>query len=229
MDLVNNSNEMKTTVETYLIEETVELLYDNEQLDKYNQLVQELGIENNAKIQSKDKSPIPFMHMKISLINIFETLCPAKVNFKNYSLTPIPVEILELISLSIREKYFSQIEIWYDDKSPDPVCVGISKYWYIDNGKGTRLPNIPPFVDRTECEQYIADNNLENCRAYAYTWEGQRYIIGKWGDVKRSFAELKQMAKDRFIEVEGANLRKTIKDSQRALDDLEITAVEKFN
>jgi len=40
----NNSKEMKTVVETFLMEETVELTYDQEKLDKWNGLVEELGL-----------------------------------------------------------------------------------------------------------------------------------------------------------------------------------------
>ena len=42
MQLQNNSSEMKTVVETFIIEETADLIYDNEQLDKWNELVDKL-------------------------------------------------------------------------------------------------------------------------------------------------------------------------------------------
>jgi hypothetical protein len=56
---------------------------------------------------------------------VYETLCPAKVDLIKYGKTPIPLEVLGLIQLSQREKYFSKIQIWYDDKSPDPLAVGV--------------------------------------------------------------------------------------------------------
>ena len=226
----NNSSEMKTVVESFFVEETLELIYDNEQLDKYNSLVKELGINGTSSIQSKDKSPIPFLHMKTSLENIFSTLCPVSVDFKDYNLTPIPVEILELIALSVREKYFSKIEIWYDDKSPDPVCVGFGPTWFIDNANGGRYSTTLAFNSKDECQQYIDNNSLpDGCKPYQYTWTVNKYLIGKWGDVKHSFDELRKMAKERYIETQGASLRKQIKDYQRQLDDLELTAVERFN
>jgi len=64
------------------------------------------------------------MYMKTSVKNVFETLCPVKVNVENFETSPIPVEILDLIALSKKENYFDKLEIWYDDKSPDPCCVG---------------------------------------------------------------------------------------------------------
>src|SRR3990172_5340051 len=112
MDLQNNSNEMKTTVETFVIEETAMLIYDNEKLDKWNQRIKELGFTGQQQICKPDKSPIPFMHLKHSLVNIFECLCPVKVPAKEYAVSPIPLEILDLISLSEKEGYFNAIEIW---------------------------------------------------------------------------------------------------------------------
>lgn len=121
----NNSNEMKTVVETFVIEETVELIYDNDKLDQWNGLVQELGLTGQESIIQKEKSPIPFMHMNQSLKNVFETLLPRKVEVYHYDITPIPVEILSLVSLSKKEEYFDKIQIWYDDKSADPACIGL--------------------------------------------------------------------------------------------------------
>lgn len=124
--LKNNSNEMKTFVETFVIEETARLIYDNEQLEQWNKHVEELGLKGQTQIVQQDKSPIPFMHLKSNLVAVFETLCPTKVDVKEYSVTPIPVEILDLIALSVKEKYFEKLQIWYDNSSPDPVCVGLT-------------------------------------------------------------------------------------------------------
>jgi len=54
MNLSNNSNEMKTVVETFVVEETASLIYDNEQLDNWNSIVEELGLKGQASIQVKD-------------------------------------------------------------------------------------------------------------------------------------------------------------------------------
>ncbi len=32
-----------------------------------------------------------------------------------------------MIALAVQEKYFQSIEIWYDDKTPDPLAVGLIK------------------------------------------------------------------------------------------------------
>lgn len=120
----NNSASMKTVVETYIIEETQELIYDNEKLDQWNSLVAELGLTGQTQVVKANKSPIPFMWMNETLKKTFEELCPSKVKISEYSKTPIPVEALGMVSLSVKEGYFDKIEVWYNDKNPDPAIVG---------------------------------------------------------------------------------------------------------
>lgn len=218
-----NSSEMKTVVETFIIEETAELIYDNEKLTQWNSLVAELGLTGQTAIVSPDKSPIPFMHMKKSLGNVFSELCPRNVCVEEYSATPIPVEILSLIALAKREGYFQKIEIWYDDKDPDPVCIGIKGYWYQPTWYDDRVKEL-------DGKQFNTKQEAEDAGAKtAYFREEAKYLIGRWADVKRSFTELKEMAHKRFMDRKGVELRKTIKEAERELSDLETTAFEKFN
>jgi hypothetical protein len=223
MNLENNSSEMKTIVETFVIEETASLIYDNEKLDSWNAIVEELGLKGQTSIQVKEKSPIPFMHVKQTLKNVFEVLCPRKVNIEDYNVTPIPLEILELASLSKREGYFSKIEIWYDDKSPDPVCIGITGHWYQPNWHSDRNVAL-------DGKEFTTEKEAKEAGAVStYYAEKERYLLGKWADVKHSFEELKEMARKRYIAEQGNTYRRQIKDANRNLDDLETTAFEKFN
>ena len=123
--LEHNSSSMKTEVELYIIEETQELIYDNEKLDQWNNLVSELGLEGQTKVVKSDKSPIPFLWMNDALKKVFEELCPTKASVESYDKTPIPVEALSMVALSKREKYFDKIEVWYNEKNPDPVIIGM--------------------------------------------------------------------------------------------------------
>jgi hypothetical protein len=120
--LMHNSASMKTEVELYIIEETQELIYDNEKLDQWNNLVAELGLTGQAQVVKTDKSPIPFLWMNSALVKVFEELCPSKSKVEDYSKTPIPVEALSLVSLSKKEG--DKIEVWFNEKSPDPAIVG---------------------------------------------------------------------------------------------------------
>lgn len=213
---------MNTVVETYLIEEVESLIYDNEKLDNWNDIVNGLGLEGQKKLSKPEKSPIPFLNMNTKLTNTFQTLCPSRVEIKDFCATPIPVEILELVSLAVRENYFQEIQVWWDEKSIDPVVVGRTGYWY-------------------ECEWFQNSNHaikgmefpskeaaIEAGARQAMFYETAKYLIGKWADVKHSFEELKEMAKKRYIATESNSIKKTIKDEQRKLDDLEYTAFEMF-
>lgn len=123
-NLVKNNQSMKTVVETFIVEETSELIHDNDKLQQWNDKVEELQLEGQKTIVVSGKSPVPFLWMNSAIVSTFETLCPTKVLISKYSKTPIPIEILELASLSIKEKYFDKIEIWYNEKEVDPVCIG---------------------------------------------------------------------------------------------------------
>lgn len=221
--LKNNSNEMATVVETFLIEETVGLIYDNEQLDNWNKKVEELGLVGQTKIVKKDKSPIPFMHLKENMKNVISTLCPKKVEVKDYDVTPIPIEVLDLVSLSFKEGYFDKIQIWYDDKNPDPCCIGLKGEWY-SYKENKQLDK--SFKNRDEAELKSIENGCDG--AYFIEWNATAYLLGKWADVKHSFEELTKMATKRYIQEKSFELKEAIIKAKRGLDDLEIEAFKKF-
>jgi hypothetical protein len=217
----NNHDSMKTIVETFLIEETIDLIYDNEQLEKWNSHVEKLGLEGQTKIVSTDKSPIPFMHLKTSYKAVCETLCPAKVDVEQYSISPIPVEILDLIALSKTEGYFGKVQIWYDEKSPDPFAIGIAGEW---------IPRVTGTWLWSSGQKTYADA-LAMCEGgeKPYFSEKQFYLIGKWADVKRSWKELREMATERYVALKGNEYQKAIVAAKRGLEDLKTEAFDKFN
>lgn len=223
MNIQKNSNEMKTEVETFVIEETEKLIYDNELLNKWNELVAECGLVGQTKIRVKEKSPIPFMHLKISMVEVFKTLCPKKVSVEDFDISPIPVEILDLIALSKRESYFESIEIWYDDKNPDPVCIG-SKSTYYTYDKKT-YNHIEKGLTKQEADKREnEDPNISTAiEVEVY------YILGKWGDVKHSFSELKQMATERYIAKQENSFKQNIKYYTNQLNEVVEQAFNKFN
>ncbi len=225
----NNSPEMKTIVETYIIEEVEKLIYDNDELDKWNEHVKELGLEGQSQLSAPNKSPIPFMHMKESLRGVFKTLCPRHSDVKLFDKTPIPVEILDLVSLSFKEEYFSKIEIWYDDKDPDPVCVGLVLGWILHK-KGTyeEVDGDHQFRTKEQAENYISENKLKSVEPYHYSTRDKRYLIGRWADVGRTFDQLKDLAVTRFVAEKTADLKQTIRDAQRQLEDIAADAEKQF-
>jgi len=220
--LKNNSPQMKTAVQTFIVEETESLIYDNENLDKWNDLISSLDLKGQNTIVKPKKSPIPFLHLKPTWENTLNTLCPRKVLVEDYDVSPIPLEILELIGLSKKENYFNKIEVWYDDKDPDPAVIGYKGYWYEPTWYSDSNESIKNQEFDSKQEAIDAGAKHANFSIKA------KYLIGKWGDVKHSFGELKKMARERFIIEETNRYKKDIKETQRKLDDVESDAIEKF-
>lgn len=194
----NNNQSMSTVVETFYVEETTNLIHDNEALAKWNEKVEELQLKGQTAVVKNEKSPIPFLWMNSAIVSTFETLCPTKVDIKKYDKTPIPIELLETVSLCVKEDYFDCIKVWYNEAQKDPVIVG-----YVGK-KGEKKE----------------DWHLE--------YYGSKYLIGRWADVKASLDQLIERAKVFFIQSEKIKLNKEIKDRQRDLEDLETKAHEKF-
>jgi hypothetical protein len=197
--LQNNNQSMQTVVETFIIQETSELIHDNEALSKWNDRVNELELEGQREIVSVDKSPIPFLWMNTGLISTFSVLCPTKVKVEKYSKTPIPVEILDLISLSKKENYFDFIEIWYNDQDKDPVAVG-----------------------------YLVDQEYKSKEGWYHQHYSKKYLIGRWADVKASLDSLTIKAKALWISSTIGTLKQEIRDRQRKIEDVEEAANNQF-
>ena len=231
MNLDQNSVSMKTVVETYVIEETAELIYDSEALSKWEGLVQKLGLTGQDVLKNPKKSPIPFMWMKPNLINIFQTLCPRQTPITMYDKTPIPLEILTLVELCINENYFDQIDIWYDDKAPDPVCVGQKKYYELrkPGSWSNFLEDRRTFKSKQEAEDYIIEMNFGTLGLKVESATTKYYLLGRWADVKRTFQELAEMATTRWIKEERARYERYIRDYEKNIETLIPDAEQRFS
>lgn len=114
-------------VQKFLVEEATELIYDSDKIEEWKVKCEELGLTQQIALANGEASPIPFECMNTVSERVYETLCPKKENYKQYHKTAIPLEVLSLIALSEKERYFEKIEIWYDDKTPDPLAIGLVK------------------------------------------------------------------------------------------------------
>ena len=198
--LQNNNQSMATVVETFLVEETINLIHDGEALQRWNDKIMELGLEGQQEVLVvKDKSPVPFMWMNDAIVATFETLCPTKVLVEKYNKTPIPLEILDLVSLSKKEGYFYKMEIWYNEQEKDPVCVG-----------------------------YCESTESAGKEDWYKTYYAKKYLIGRWADVKASIDALTKRARAMFIANEKSTYEKSIRDAKRYIEDIENTADRKF-
>jgi hypothetical protein len=103
------------------------LIHESDAIHEWKLKCEELGLDGQLSLMKEGKSPIPFECMNEVQKRVYETICPAKEDYKRYNKTAIPLEVLSLIALSEKENYFDGIQIWYDDKSPDPIAVGMKK------------------------------------------------------------------------------------------------------
>lgn len=214
--------ETKTIVQTFLENENTPLIYDNDSLEQWNKLISELNLKGQNQVTG-GKSPIPFMFMKKTLVKTFETLCPIKERVEYFNISTIPLKVLELIKLSKAENYFSYIDIWYDDIKPDPVCIGAIAERYADNNA------VNPPNTRSKNEDKLTDEEKQTVVKWSYmSWNAKYYLIARWGDVKYSFSQLREMAITRFLNEQTMELKRKIKELNRNLEDIELTAQTEF-
>ena len=143
-------------VKSYLIEENSGLVFDVEELDKWQDTVQILGLEKQAALMAPDKSPVPFPSMTDAEQSILTNVLDTHKDYKEYDSEVIPLRVLSLIALCEKEKYFDTIEIWYSTRVKDPIVIGKryssqedrdkKRYWDMDNFKiaewGTKLRSL---------------------------------------------------------------------------------------
>lgn len=109
-------------VQIFIQEDNKALIYDNDQLDEFKSLVDELGLKCNNHIDS-EKSPIPFMWLDEATVRAFRLLCPNSEAIEKYRFE-IPLEALRNAKLCQTEKYFDWLEVWSNEKDPDPFLIG---------------------------------------------------------------------------------------------------------
>lgn len=195
-----NHNMMETQVELYFDKELSDITFEVEALDEWKAVAAELGMEKQLSLTKGKESPVPFPYMNESMKRVYSTLCPNIVNFKDYNKTPIPLEVMRQIAFCVRENHFNEIKIWFDDKTPDPVVVGQTcEYYAYKGGKSTaHFKTRQEAIEAGEPGSSIYETNVNN------------YLIAKWGDVKRSFKELKELAKERFIDKHASKMKSDI-------------------
>jgi hypothetical protein len=215
----------------YQNEELNDVVFNIESTEEWKQIATELELNNQLKFVDSGMSPNPYPFINESMERIFTTLCPRKVNFKDYDKTTIPLEVLKQISFSVKENHFTLIEIWYDDKSPDPFVVGISYEYYAYDNKYQRLKDEHGkdvnFKNEKEAKEYcdLVGFAMQNTGITNYN----KYLVARWGDEIRPLNELKQLAKERLIETNGSELKKEIEIKTRALKLIQENAILYLN
>lgn len=200
--------------------------------DEWKQLAAQMGLDKQMEFVQSAKSPLPYPYMNQSMQNIFTTLCGTKVDFKAYSKTPIPLEVMRELAFCKNEKYFNEIKIWYDDKTPDPIAVGTSTRFAATYYKTQEAKDRGHYLDR-ESTPYDFTSK-EQAKDYVETLgfvfndthtETNQYLIARWADELRPIEELKSLALERLKDKYMSEWNKAIKELQSKIN----TASETLN
>lgn len=91
-------------------------------------LIEELGLLGQAPSEKEDGTEIrvPYREITKNERCIYMTLCPQSYEVSEYSRSPIPLRVLQVIAHATQLEYFDSLEIWdvEDTSIKDPVLVG---------------------------------------------------------------------------------------------------------
>jgi hypothetical protein len=181
-------------VQIYFNEEVQDIVFNTDEQNEWQELAKELGLDNQLGLADGDNSVVPYQWMNTNLTNVCKTLCPSIATVESYDKAPIPLKVMQQLAFVKKENHFEKIDVWYDDKSPDPFLVGTICKWY--NEARDKNNNYMKFKTKQECKDH-PDNNGK-----AYSTDEKQYLIARWGDENKSFKQLTAMAAERLnIEV----------------------------
>lgn len=200
--------------------------------DEWKQLAAEMGLDKQMEFVQQAKSPLPYPYMNQSMKNIFSTLCGTKIAFKEYSKTPMPLEVMRELAFCKSENYFNKVEIWYDDKTPDPIAVGTSQRYSAtyyktqeDKDKGSyynREATPYDFTSKDQAKDYVETMGFV---FNDFNTQTNEYLITRWADELRPMEELKKLALGRLQDKYVSEWNKAIKELQMKVN----TASETLN
>lgn len=170
---------------------------DEKEVQEYNDLVTELGLNN----LSLDREANPD-HLRLPKLNQFEsmvyhTLCPRSIELANYK-EEIPLRVLKAFKLAkpmVPADY--TFYVMKADKDPDPILVAKRYSWQSDDciliaRWGEELLDFPSLVKRAkEKIIQITDGNVAKLRAFLHTYNEDKeayataYLNGQMSDLAR--------------------------------------------
>lgn len=72
----------------------------------------------------------PYMVLDPKTERVIRVLCPAKIEVEKYGESTIPLDILREVHKCKHHGWYHKIEVFYDNKSPDPFVVGfVNNSW----------------------------------------------------------------------------------------------------
>lgn len=200
-------------IQTFVSPEMEDVTFDDEKLQQWREKVENLALAGQLAITQKMR-PIPFLAMNNRLQLALKTLCPRQSEMKQYSHEAIPNEVLAILEMAVADKHFHKIEIWYDDKDLDLVAVGINGTW------------------RTQgvSEEFATEEEAKAAKPGSWTYYSAtaHYLLARLGAEAKALSQLVLDAKTRWTVEATARLTRQLRQTQREIEDIELTAVEQF-
>jgi len=105
------------------VEPELETLHEN--AEEWQALCTELGLDKQlSKSGTVERVGNPYMKIDPRSERVYEMLCPVKVDYSNYVASTLPIDVLQEIKRCKENNWFKKIQVWFDDKSPDPFLIG---------------------------------------------------------------------------------------------------------
>lgn len=119
-------------VKIYRELENETLIFNEQDLEKYNALASELGLATQQDVEQQ-KCPVVYPILNQAMQRQLKALCPSSLDISEYKRSTIPLEILEVYKFAKDNDMFESVKIWFDDKQLDPLMIGYK--WQNDQAK----------------------------------------------------------------------------------------------
>lgn len=114
------------------IEPELEELEHPDNAAEWQLICEELKLPGQLSLTSKSHTnhAPPYMVVDPKTERIIRVLCPAKIEVEKYAESTIPLDILREVHKCKERGWYHSINVFYDNKSPDPFVVGfVSDRW----------------------------------------------------------------------------------------------------
>jgi hypothetical protein len=119
-------------VKIYRELENETLIFNEQDLEKYNSLALELGLQTKEKAE-ENNCPVVYPILNEAMQRQLKALCPSSLEIEKYTRSTIPLECLTVYKFIKDNKMFDEVRIWFDDKQLDPLMIGYS--WQDEEAK----------------------------------------------------------------------------------------------
>lgn len=110
-------------VKIYREKETEDLILNEQDLEKYNELALELGLCTMEQAEEK-KIPSVYICLNSAMRAQLKAVCPMSTDITSYRRSTIPLEVLQVYKFCKDQEMYEGFTIMYDDVAPDPMLIG---------------------------------------------------------------------------------------------------------